>query len=437
MKKLFGTDGIRGIVNEVITPKLSVKLGNALGRFYNGEYTKVLIGMDTRGSGDMLSSAIASGASSAGMDVEIIGILPTPSLAYLTKKYNCLGVMISASHNPAIYNGLKVLENGKKISDFNEVQLEKLMEEGYNYTTYSQIGKIDYRPDLKRDYVNYVVNEYKNTDFVKDNIVVDCAFGAASTVVSEVFDKLGIDAEYNFIDYNGININEECGSMNPEILSKMLKDNQIGILFDGDADRCLFVLSQNRIINGDMLLSMNAKKMLGENRLNKQTVVATVMSNLGFENNLKSNEIDLKRTKVGDKYVLQNMIENEFSLGGEQSGHIIFFDKNTTGDGLITALETLNTLKKLEINLNEFYSEFPVYPQILKNIPVVDKKMVMQNEKIIDSLEKYGENKNIRIVLRPSGTEPLIRIMVEGRNENEVENVTNKLIELVEEILDE
>jgi phosphoglucosamine mutase len=255
--------------------------------------------------------------------------------------------------------------------------------------------------------------------------------------VSEVFGKLGIDAEYNFTDYNGININEECGSMNPETLSKMLKDNQIGILFDGDADRCLFVLSQNRIINGDMLLSMNARKMLGENRLNKQTVVATVMSNLGFENSLKSNEIELKRTKVGDKYVLQNMIENEFSLGGEQSGHIIFFDKNTTGDGLITALETLNTLKKLEINLDEFYSEFPVYPQILKNIPVVDKKMVMQNEKIIDSLEEYGENKNIRIVLRPSGTEPLIRIMVEGRNENEVENVTNKLIELVEEILDE
>ena len=437
MKKLFGTDGIRGIVNEVITPKLSVKLGNALGRFYSGEYKKVIIGMDTRSSGDMLASALASGASASGLDSEIIGILPTPALAYLTKVNNCLGVMISASHNPAIYNGLKVLEKGKKISDFNEVQLEKLMEEGYNFTTYSQVGKVYYKPELKNTYIDYIVDEYKDVKFIKEKIIVDCAYGAASTIVKEIFDRLNINAQVNFTEFNGININEDCGSMNPNVLSNMLKDDQTGILFDGDADRCLFVLSGNRIINGDMILAINANKMIKEKRLNKNTVVATVMSNLGFENTLKNNKINLTRTKVGDKYVLQNMIENGYTLGGEQSGHIIFFDKNTTGDGLITALETLISLKKLKINLNNFYEEFPVYPQLLKNVPVIDKKEVMENKKLLEVLDELEENENLRVVLRPSGTEPLIRVMVEGKNKNEVEKTTNELIELVEDIINE
>jgi len=437
MKKLFGTDGIRGIVNEVITPKLSVKLGNALGRFYSGEHKKVIIGMDTRSSGDMLASALASGAAASGLDSEIVGILPTPALAYLTKVNNCLGVMISASHNPAIYNGLKVLEKGKKISDFNEVQLEKLMEEGYNYTTYSNVGKVYYKSELKNVYIDYIVDEYKDIEFIKDKIIVDCAYGAASTIVKEVFDRLKINAQINFTKFNGININEDCGSMNPNILSNMLKNDQIGILFDGDADRCLFVLSDNRIINGDMILSINASKMVNEKRLKKNTVVATVMSNLGFENSLKNNEINLTRTKVGDKYVLQNMIENGYTLGGEQSGHIIFFDKNTTGDGLITALETLISIKKLEINLNNFYEEFPVYPQLLKNVPVIDKKEVMENKKLVDALEELKKNENIRVVLRPSGTEPLIRVMVEGKDKIEVEKTTNDLIELVEDIINE
>ncbi len=437
MKKLFGTDGIRGIVNEDITPKLSVKLGNALGRFYSGEYKKVIIGMDTRSSGDMLASALASGASASGLDSEIIGILPTPALAYLTKVNNCLGVMISASHNPAIYNGLKVLEKGKKISDFNEVQLEKLMEEGYNYTTYSQVGKVYYKPELKNTYIDYIVDEYKDVKFIKEKIIVDCAYGAASTIVKEIFDRLNINAQVNFTEFNGININEDCGSMNPNVLSNMLKDDQTGILFDGDADRCLFVLSGNRIINGDMILAINANKMIKEKRLNKNTVVATVMSNLGFENTLKNNKINLTRTKVGDKYVLQNMIENGYTLGGEQSGHIIFFDKNTTGDGLITALETLISLKKLKINLNNFYEEFPVYPQLLKNVPVIDKKEVMENKKLLEVLDELEENENLRVVLRPSGTEPLIRVMVEGKNKNEVEKTTNELIELVEDIINE
>ncbi|RAM60297.1 phosphoglucosamine mutase [Mesotoga sp. SC_4PWA21] len=437
MKKLFGTDGIRGVINEELTPELAMKLGNAIGRYYLGKYNRFIIAKDTRNSGDLLESAMAAGAASAGMNVEFAGVIPTPALAYITKKEQTLGAVISASHNPAVYNGIKVLAKGMKISDEDEVEIENLIiDTPYHYTVYSGVGKTRRVDHYKDEYVDYVVSLYKNQRLPKDGIVVDGANGSISTVISMVYESLGIGAELRGIDPNGLNINDQCGSLFPEFLGKSLSLGQVGVLFDGDADRCLFVLPGSKLIDGDMLMALNSRKMVEQGRLKGNRVVATVMSNLGLEKFLTSRDILLDRTRVGDKYVLERMLKTGVILGGEQSGHIIFLDRSTTGDGLITSLETLNSLEELGETLDQFAQSFPVYPQLLRNVPVTDKKAIMENARLKDRLEELKTRNDLRIVLRPSGTESYVRVMVEGIEQSEVERICHELEELVQECND-
>ena len=434
MKKLFGTDGIRGVINEELTPELAMKLGNAIGRYYTGKYNRFIIAKDTRSSGDLLESAMAAGAASAGMNVEFAGVIPTPALAYITNKEGTLGAVISASHNPAVYNGIKVLAKGMKISDEDEVEIENLIiDTPFHYTVYSGVGKISYKDHYRDEYIDYVIGLYRNERLPSDGIVVDGANGAISTVISMVYESLGIGAELREIEPNGININDKCGSLFPNFLGDSLKKGQIGVLFDGDADRCLFVLPGSKLIDGDMLMALNSRKLVNQGRLKGNRVVATVMSNLGFEKYLTSKNISLDRTKVGDKYVLERMLQTGGVLGGEQSGHIIFLDRSTTGDGLITSLETLNSLEELDESLEEFAASFPVYPQLLKNVPVSNKKLVMEDMNLKNRLEELKQNDDLRIVLRPSGTEPYIRVMVEGAEQLLVEEICQELVELVQE----
>ncbi|OAA31838.1 phosphoglucosamine mutase [Kosmotoga arenicorallina S304] len=437
MKKLFGTDGVRGIINEDLTAELAMKLGNAVSRYFLGKYTKLIIAKDTRGSGDLLENAVAAGAASAGMDVELIGVVPTPTLAFITKEVNTIGIMISASHNPAVYNGIKVLEKGMKISDEAEVEIEGLIaEKPYHYSIYSDVGRVGFNHKLRDVYLQYVIHKYKNRLFPDTEVIIDGANGAISTVIKEVYNALGLKADFRYIEPNGININDGCGSLHPQVIGEELKPGQIGVLFDGDADRCLFVLPGNHLVDGDRLMALNAHHMMKNGRLKTNKVVATIMSNLGFERFLREKGIELLRTKVGDKYVLEKMLQTDSTLGGEQSGHIIFLDINTTGDGLITSLETLSALANMGITLEEFNRNFPTYPQILRNVPVSDKKKVMDCERLKEELESLKSD-NLRIVLRPSGTEPYIRIMVEGEKEEEVNVVCERLVDLVEECANE
>jgi len=438
MKKLFGTDGLRGTINEELTPELAMKVGNAVSRLYAGKYKKLLIAKDTRSSGDLLESALSSGAASAGMDVDLVGVLSTPALAYLTKKHNYIGAMISASHNPAVYNGIKVIEKGKKATDDDEVEIENLMsEQPLHYALHSSVGKIRYAPFYRDEYLEYVLELYKDKPLFEGNLALDGANGAIVAVIEDILSSLKIKADLHFIEPDGVNINDNCGSLHPEAIGDKLNDDEIGVLFDGDADRCLFVLPESKVVNGDMLMALNAKKMRSEGRLKGNVVVSTVMSNLGFEKYLEGLNIKLLRTKVGDKYVLSKMIEINSNLGGEQSGHIIFMDRNSTGDGLITTLETLNTLAIGTETLNDFYNKFPVYPQTLKNVPTPNKKEVMECEKLKRILEKLNKDNDIRVVVRPSGTEPYVRVMVEGADKEIVNNISSELVETVEDCANE
>lgn len=434
MKRLFGTDGVRGIVNEELTPELAMKIGNAAGRFFLGKYDTLVIAKDTRGSGDLLEAALASGAASAGMNAQLAGVLPTPGLAYCTRQNRFLGAVISASHNPAVYNGIKLVAEGMKISDEEEVEIENLIDSvPLHYSVFSKVGSISYVSHHRRDYIAYVSGLFEGHRFADVEVLVDAANGAVFSVVREVLGTLRIAAEYAFVNPDGININEKCGSTHHESTCRLLKNGQIGVLFDGDADRCLMISENRKLVDGDMIMALNAQKMQMTERLSNGTVVSTVMSNLGFEYFLKTRGLRLIRTRVGDKYVLEKMLETGSRLGGEQSGHLIFLDRSTTGDGLITALETLNTLAELDMSLNEFTDSFPVFPQVLKNVPVADRRKVMDSEKLKTLLDRARKDTDLRVVVRPSGTEPLIRIMVEGMNENKVRDTAEKLAEIIEE----
>lgn len=435
MKRLFGTDGIRGLVNEELTVDLVYKIGNALGRMYTGKYKRLLIARDTRNSGEMLEAALASGALSAGLNVEFCGVITTPALAYLTKSEKTLGVMISASHNPANYNGIKVLAEGFKISDEDEIDIENLiLEKKPEYVPYGEIGKMN-SSHLKDRYIGYIISSYE-IENIPYKIAIDVGNGATGSVLENIFNAFGLEYDLFFNEPSGLNINEKCGSTHPDVLANIIKNDEydMGILFDGDGDRCLFIDKKGNLIDGDKLMAINALKLKEKGRLKNDTVVATIMSNLGLEKFLSSHDIKLLRTSVGDKYVLEKMIEIGSNLGGEQSGHIIFLDKSTTGDGIITALETLDTLNYFNKNIDDIIQEIPEYPQLLKNISVKDKKAIMEDKKLKKLIEEYSNIPNFRLVVRPSGTEHKVRIMAEGEDENVVYKVVNELYEVIEEI---
>jgi phosphoglucosamine mutase len=451
-RKYFGTDGIRGEANKELTVDIAMKLGFALAyalkkkRPADQKHIDVVIGSDTRISGYMLRSALMAGLSSMGVRITYVGVLPTPAVAYLTQlKKADAGIMISASHNPAKDNGIKIFRsNGKKLSDEIELELEALMD---NYEEISKecmagdkVGKVIMEDDnyfLYRDYLLSLVEG----DFTGIKIILDAANGAAFKIARETFSRLGAEiVSINDLP-NGTNINVNCGSTHPEILSKVVKgySADLGLAYDGDADRLIAVDRHGNIIDGDKIIAILALDLKGKGKLVDNKVVTTVMSNMGFEKYLESKGIGLVRANVGDRYVIAEMRENGLNLGGEQSGHIIMSDYNTTGDGVLVSLKLVEALRDCGKYIDELVSEIKDWPQILINVRVHrDKKNTWnKNEainKIIEEKTKEMDGKG-RVLVRTSGTEPLVRVMVEGVDKEQVDSVAKEIAEVVEKEL--
>lgn len=435
--RLFGTDGVRGIVNKDLDIFLATKIGvSAAYVLGKNKKIKVVIGRDTRISGEMLSFAVISGLLSMGADVIDLGIVPTPLVSYLIQKYNAdMGVMISASHNPSEYNGIKLFNNlGMKLSD----EIEDEIEANLNIIPDKEIGSYYVEENACTDYIDYL----KSTVSLKGNlkIVVDCANGSASTTAPTLFKELGFDPIIINNKYDGLNINYKCGSTHLEMLKeKVLKNNaDLGIAYDGDADRCLLIDEYGNTIDGDAILAINSLYLKENNKLKNNTLVATVMSNLGLRNFCKKHDINFVSTKVGDRYVLENMIENDYILGGEQSGHIIFKNDANTGDGELTSIKTLEILENKNISLSELSKIITIYPQVLINVEVT--KEIKENYKndtnlnnLITSIEEELKD-NGRVLIRPSGTENKIRIMLEGTNIEDITKKANIIKEAIENI---
>ncbi|HEU25063.1 MAG: phosphoglucosamine mutase [Mesoaciditoga sp.] len=435
MKKYFGTDGVRGIANEELTAELAFKIGRAASYVllsHNHKFKEILIARDTRISGEMIESALTSGLLSMGLNVTLCGIMPTPTLAWLTKKEETVGFMVSASHNPWQHNGIKIFSNGYKLPDSIEEEIEEALDKvSYGHS----VGRI-VNHDMLSEYIEWIVKRY--VDLKGETIAFDLANGAAISTVPVVAREIGIKS-FIFNDKpDGMNINEKCGALYLDFMKKAILTTsaRYGVVNDGDADRCMIVSRDGRIIDGDDIMVLNALSMKDEGRLNGNTVIGTIMTNLSIEEFLSNNGIKFLRTPVGDRYVLEKMIETDSHLGGEQSGHVIFLDLESTGDGLVTALETFRAARKLKVDPSEFVSKIGRYHQILENIEVKDKLGVMEDGKVKTFMDRIKKEKNVRVVLRPSGTEPLIRIMVEGRDEKRVEEIMKEAKEIIEEVKD-
>jgi len=421
LRKLFGTDGFRGVANEELTAIKALKIGYSVAKIFNQVEKPILIARDTRISGEMLENAIATGISSAGKDVILCGIIPTPALAILSKLEDCVGIMISASHNPPEYNGIKVVYKGQKLPDNVEEKIEEIyFNDGFESKRWS-IGKILRNESLKDEYIKYILeNVAKDINLKGLNILVDLANGAAISTVSETLKELGARVDSISNELDGMKINVGCGSTNPGYLLSNLNNalHHIAASFDGDADRCIMA-KDDRIVDGDFIMAVNSLYMKKCKRLKKDTLVATVMSNYGIEKFLNDRGIEVIRTKVGDRYVLEKMLTNGYNLGGEQSGHVIFLDYSPTGDGLITLLRTLKVFVDEREIFNEVIYGLEKLPQFLENVYVDDKEKTMKNPELlkrIAEVQKHVEGRG-RVLVRPSGTEKLIRIMVECEDE--------------------
>ena len=437
MGRYFGTDGIRGIVNKALTPDLAFRCGAACGYLFKKDNIncKIIIGSDTRGSKDMLMGALVSGFTYSGCNVEHIGILPTPALAFLIDRMGATaGVMITASHNPYPYNGIKILTRGGiKLPDEKEEEIEALMDP-FKIPPAERQGALRYNLKAKDFYCEHVKQACEE-DLRNFKVVLDCANGAASETAHQIFEELGVDARIYHDKPNGVNINEECGSMHMEELARLVQKEEadIGFAFDGDADRCLACDRNGRLIDGDKILAALALYLKEQGRLKQNTLVATVMSNLGLIEKMNRSGINVPTTIVGDRYVLEEMLEKDFVLGGEHSGHIIFLEKATTGDGQLTAIMLLCAMKALNLSSEEVLEIFHTYPQVLINVTADDlqKRKLMADEVFLGDVKK-AENAfsgHGRILVRPSGTEPYIRILVEGPEEDLVKQTAKALEE--------
>ncbi|MGH2331234.1 phosphoglucosamine mutase [Thermoanaerobacter mathranii] len=443
MARLFGTDGVRGIANYDLTPQLAFELGRA-GAYVLTQGThrpKVVVGKDSRISGDMLECALTAGLTSVGAEVISVGIIPTPAVAYLTRLYQAdAGVMISASHNPVEYNGIKFFDkDGYKLPDEVEDRIENIIKEKNELPSPigTGIGTRKEYTNSHRDYIEFLKSTIDG-DLKGMKIVIDCAYGASSTVAPILFKELGAEVILYGAEPMGDKINVNCGSTHPEKLQQLVIKNgaDIGLAFDGDADRLIAVDEKGNVIDGDHIMAICAIDLKKKGRLKNNTVVATVMSNIGFEIALKEQGINLIRTKVGDRYVLEEMIKGRYSIGGEQSGHIIFLDDNTTGDGEITALKLCSILKESGKKLSELAACMVTYPQVLINAKVKNelKNAYLEDEEIkreIKNLEREMKGDG-RVLIRPSGTEPLVRVMVEGKDYNKISQMAKELAELIE-----
>ena len=439
---LFGTDGVRGVVNIDLTAELAVDLAVAaahvLGEIglFAGHRPKAIVGQDSRASGDFLESAIISGLTSAGVDVYRVGVLPTPAVAYLVKESNAdLGVMISASHNPMPDNGIKFFaKGGDKLADSLEAQIEARLGEPWSRPTGLDVGRIFADEGASTRYVNYLLSTI-STDLAGLKVVVDCANGASSSVAPLAYKNAGALVTAISAAPTGWNINENCGSTHLENLIAEVKKigADLGVAHDGDADRCLLVASNGDVIDGDYILNILAKSYFDDGKLKKNTVVGTVMSNLGFIKSMESAGINVEKTAVGDRYVLEKMLENDYVLGGEQSGHIIMRQFSNSGDGLLTALQIMQVMAKSKQSLLDLSSNMSKYPQILINVKDVAKEKLASSAKIKQAvIDAEKELAGVgRVLLRASGTESLVRVMVEANDLQLANKVADSLAQLV------
>lgn len=443
MGKLFGTDGIRGIANIDLTPELAFKVGRAGAYILSkGNKGSVLVGKDTRVSGDMLEAALIAGITSMGLDVISLGIIPTPAVAYLTRKYEALvGVVISASHNPGEYNGIKFFNHeGLKLPDEVEEEIEDII---------ANIDKLDLRPigaEVGRTFINANgAEEYK--DYLKSTIdldltglriAMDCGHGALYKIGPELIRELNGEVIVVNDNPNGMNINDKCGSTNPKIIQQLVIDERadIGVSFDGDGDRIIAVDDKGVLLDGDHILAICGTHLKQMGKLKNNMVVGTTMTNMGLDIYLRENGMDIVKVDVGDRYVLEEMLKSDYVIGGEQSGHIIFLDYNTTGDGLATGLHLLEVMKSTKKSMSELNNLMTNYPQILLNAKVDNnlKYKYLENVEIREEIKRieelfHGEG---RVVIRPSGTEPLVRVMIEGKVQDEIQRIAEELVQFIE-----
>lgn len=444
MARLFGTDGVRGIANRELTIELAMSLGKYGAHVITKgkEKAKILVGKDTRISGNLLEHALIAGILSTGCDVVQVGVIPTPAIAKLVKTLKAdAGVMISASHNPVAFNGIKFFnEKGLKLSDDIEDEIEACIRDHkqLELPTGLSLGHVSFYEQAERDYIDYVIDTLGDVNFAGLKVAIDCANGAASTVAPIALNEL--DAKVYSIHHepDGTNINENCGSTHLGDLKKFVKtvNADIGLAFDGDADRLLAIDENGELVDGDKIMAICGRYLAEKHQLKQNTIVSTVMSNLGFDIALRENQMNTVKTQVGDRYVLEEMLANGYELGGEQSGHIIFLAHNTTGDGLLTAVQLLRVLKESDKKLSELAAMMTVYPQVLKNAHVSNEKKYRftENETVSNRIAEIEAqfHGNGRVLIRPSGTEPLVRVMIEGQNQEELERVASELVTLIE-----
>ena len=444
MGRLFGTDGVRGIANTELTCELAMEIGRAAASILSDGLHRrptFVIGSDTRASSDMLGSAIIAGLCSVGADVVQLGVVPTPAVAYLVGKYKAdAGVMISASHNPAEFNGIKIFSgSGFKLPDMVEEIIEDLIlapTKSYAKPIGGEVGKITYATDAAEEYIRHIKSS-ANLSLDGLKIAIDCANGSASATAPQLFEQLGADVTILNASPDGVNINKDCGSTHLDLLSKYVVENgfDCGVAFDGDADRCLCVDENGNEIDGDMILAICSLDLRSRGKLNKNAVVGTIMTNFGFTRFCDENNLHFVATKVGDRYVLEEMLQEDYSLGGEQSGHIIFRDFATTGDGQLTAAQLLVILKKSGKKLSELASVMKRSPQTMINLKISNEgKISFYTDVEIEKKLEWAKaelGRTGRIVVRPSGTEPLIRVMVEGDDEVQIARVANEVADVI------
>ena len=448
MARLFGTDGVRGIANAELDPALAFRIG-AAGAFVLANEVhspRILIGRDTRLSGPMLSAALTAGICSVGGNAVDVGVLPTPAMAYLARLYEAdAAVMISASHNPMEYNGIKWFDgNGFKLSDALEDRIEQLVrDDGAQLPrpTGRDVGTVISAPRARQDYCDYLAGKSAGR-FEGLKVVLDCANGATSAIGREVFERLGATVIATFCWPDGMNINDECGALHPERLQQLVVANgaDIGFAFDGDADRLISCDEHGNIVDGDQAMGILALSMQKKGTLAKDTLVITVMSNLGLKKRMEQAGIRVAETKVGDRYVLEHMLEHGYSIGGEQSGHIILLAHNTTGDGMLSAIALLNAVAESGRRLSELAADIPQYPQVLVNVAVKNerKAAAMEDGALLAAKAEVEAQLggNGRVLVRASGTEPLIRIMLEGQDEKQILELALSLAHILVERYD-
>lgn len=448
MARMFGTDGVRGVAGSELTIELATRLGQAGAYVLTKEQEHqptIIVGCDTRISGGMLASALLAGICSVGANAIYVGVVPTPAIAYLTRKHKVdAGVVISASHNPMEFNGIKFFNgDGYKLSDALEDEIEALIHsnmDGVTLPTGSGVGRIDYRFDLRDEYVEFM-KKCVPVDLKGLKIVVDCAEGASYYTSVRTLEDLGANLIPIHITPDGTNINANCGSTHmDELQARVVYEKaDLGIAFDGDADRMLAVDENGKMVDGDQLMAICGNYMKEKGTLKKNTIVVTVMTNLGFTLMGEEKGIHVEKTRVGDRYVLENMLQNGYNIGGEQSGHIIFLDDNTTGDGLLSALHLLQVMVETGRKLSDLAAVMEVLPQALVNakVPNHKKDKFMEYAEISDAIKKVEERfgGEGRVLIRPSGTEPLVRVMIEGKNQEEIDSEAKKLADLITKIM--